>query len=105
MNIMNDNVIAQVTNWHEENAGRLSKHFEKVSLRSNVHPEQGGAVIELEANTLVASITFWNKGDVEVLVLKKGSQNPIDLDDRVLSPHESVNSLLDGYIREILLLL
>jgi len=82
----------------------LSKQFGNVSLRSNIDSEQGGVVIEIEAKTLVASITFWNKGDVEVLVLKKGSQNPIDLDDRVLSPDENVSSLLDGYIREILLL-
>ena len=99
-----NNVIAQVAKWHEENVERLSKHFDKMSLRSDIDSQQGGAVIEIEAKTLVASITFWNKGDVEVLVLKGGSQNPIDLDDRVLSPNESIGSLLDGYIREILLL-
>jgi hypothetical protein len=99
-----DNVIAQVTKWHEENVERLSKHFDKMSLRSNTDSQWGGAVIEIEAGTLVASITFWNKGDVAVLALKRGSQNPIDLDDRVLSPNESVSFLLDGYIREILLL-
>ena len=99
-----NNVVAQVAKWHEENAGRLSKHFDKMSLRCNIESQQGGAVIEIEAKTIVASITFWNKGDVEVLVLKGSSQNPIDLDDRVLSPDESVGSLLDRYIREILLL-
>ena len=99
-----DNVIAQIAKWYGENVERLSKQFDNVSLRSNIDSEQGGVVIEIEAKTLVASITFWNKGDVEVLVLKKGSQNPIDLDDRVLSPDENVSSLLDGYIREILLL-
>jgi hypothetical protein len=98
-----DSVIAQVVKWHDENVDRLSKHFEKISLRSNSDPQQGGAVIEIEAKTLVASITFWNKGDVEVLVLERSSQNPIDLDDRVLSPDENVSSLLDGYIQEILL--
>jgi len=101
---MKKNVIDQVRSWHGENAERLSKQFEQMSLHSNIDPEQGGAVIEIEAKTFVASIAFWNKGDVEVLFLKKGSQDPIDLDDRLLSSDENVSSLLDGYIREILLL-
>jgi hypothetical protein len=98
-----NNLIDQVMSWHEKNSARLSKHFEKMSLHSNNDPDQGGAVIEIEAKTFVASITFWNKGDIEVLFLKKGSENPLDLDDRLLSPDENVSSLLDGYIREILL--
>jgi hypothetical protein len=99
-----NNVNAHVAKWHEENMERLSKHFEKITLRSDIDAQQGGAVIEIEAKTLVASITFWNKGDVTVLVLKRDSQNPINLDDRVLSSCECVSSLLDGYLREILLL-
>ena len=96
-----NNVIAQVAKWHEENVERLSKHFDNMNLRSTVDSQRGGAVIEIEAKTLVASITFWNKGDVAVLVLQRGSQNPIDLDDRLLSPDENVGSLLDDYIRQI----
>ena len=98
------NVNADVAKWHEKNMEHLSKHFGKITLRSDVDAQQGGSVIEIEAKTLVASITFWNKGDVSVLVLKNDSQIPINLDDRVLSSGESVSSLLDGYLREILLL-
>ena len=99
-----NNVSAQVAKWHEENMERLSKHFEKISLRSDIDAQQGGAVIEIEAKTFVASITFWNKGEVAVLMLKRGSQSPISLDDRALSSGESISSLLDGYIRTVLLL-
>ena len=51
-----------------------------------------------------ASITFWNKGDVEVLVLDKVNKRDYPLDDRVLNPGEDVSGLLNSYSERVLAL-
>lgn len=51
-----------------------------------------------------ASITLWNKGDVEVLVLDKVNKRDYPLDDRVLNPGEDVSGLLSSYCERALAL-
>jgi hypothetical protein len=51
-----------------------------------------------------ASIAFWNKGDVQVLVLDKVNKRNYPLDDRVLNPGEDVSALLSSYSERVLAL-
>jgi hypothetical protein len=97
------NAAIQTEQWYKENADLLTKQFAKVGFRSDqTDPARGGVAIELEWSTFVASITVWNKGDISVLILKEGSQDPFALADRLLSPEENIPLLLNGYIRDIL---
>jgi hypothetical protein len=97
------NAAMQAEKWYFDNADSLKRQFEKVGFRADrVDPIRGAISIELERPTLTATITVWNKGDISVLVLKEGSQDPFTIADRVLTPDENIPLLLDTYIREIL---
>lgn len=96
------NAATQAEKWYLDNADNLKAQFEKVGFRADrVDPIRGAISIELEWPTLTATITVWNKGDIAVLVLKEGSQDPFVLADRVVSHDEDIPLLLDSYIREI----
>jgi hypothetical protein len=83
----------------------LAGHWANVEFRSNASDvARGGVHFALTGDTLLATITLWNKGDVEVQVLRKNSSDPIILHDRLLGADEHIPSLLDGYLREILAL-
>ena len=65
-------IVDQVKNWYRENVQRFGESLSKVNINSNTaDPVRGAVVIEMETRALVASITFWNKGDVCVLGLHK----------------------------------
>jgi hypothetical protein len=64
----------------------------------------GKVVIELELDGLVASIAFWNKGDLTVSALRKSDLREFSLDDRCIRSDESVPMLLDRYIQQIIAL-
>ena len=57
--------------WYNENLGRLSAMFAQVAIRSFKPGDaiEGTVVIEVESPTVVGTVIFWNKGDVEVLRL------------------------------------
>ena len=96
------NAAMQAEKWYLDNADNLKGQFKKVGFRADrVDPIRGAISIELESPTLTATITVWNKGDIAVLVLKEGSQDPFVLADRVVSADEDIPLLLDSYIREI----
>jgi hypothetical protein len=52
-----------------------------------------------------ASISFWNKGDVQALALDKVNGKEISFDDRVLTVNDNVSSLLHSYIQKLASLL
>jgi hypothetical protein len=98
-------VYLQAEEWYRKNAEMLARHFANVEFRSNAGDAPRGKVhFALTAETLLATVTLWNKGDVEVQVLKKGSPDLVILHDRRLAASEYIPSLLDGYICEILAL-
>lgn len=98
-----NNAAIQAEKWYLDNSDSLKRQFAKVGFRSDtVDPVRGGVSIELEGSTLTSTITVWNKGDISVLVLKEGSQDPSVLADRVLTPQEDIPLLLDSFIRDIL---
>ena len=92
----------QVEDWYRKNADSLLQRFAKVVVRSNQRdPLRGAVIIEIEHASLVATMTVWNKGDIEVAVLTKGAASPLYLDDRMLEAGEDIAFLLDGYTRKI----
>jgi len=95
-------IVDQVKNWYRENVQRFGESLSKVNINSNTaDPVRGAVVIEMETRALVASITFWNKGDVCVLGLHKQTKEDMIFDDRTLNPSEDIPTLLDRYFQEI----
>jgi hypothetical protein len=85
-----------------KNSERLTTRFSKAVFRKeDWDPLRGAVIIELEGPTLVGSIAVWFKGDIAVPVLKEGSDTPVWLEDRVLTPGEDVSSVLDVVLRKI----
>jgi hypothetical protein len=51
-----------------------------------------------------ASISFWNKGDVQALALDKVNGKEISFDDRVLTVDDNVSALLQSYFEKLMTL-
>ena len=64
-------------------------------------PVQGKTTIQVNGPRFGATISFWNKRDVSVYVLDKGSGENHLFDDRVLAADEDVTDLLKGYLARI----
>jgi hypothetical protein len=62
---------------------------------------RGKAAITVETHSTLASVTFWNTGDVEVLTVDKATRRESTLDDRVLTPADNIDSLLNRYFQQI----
>jgi len=95
--------VEQVLSWYNENLGRLSKMFAQVSIRSFKPGDviEGKVCMEVESPTVIGSVTFWNKGDVEVLRLglPADGHDPVAIDDRVRLHSEDIPSLLEKYFQ------
>jgi hypothetical protein len=95
----------RVRRWFEDNRAALKHHFCTIDIKQNDTDElRGSIVVELDSPELVATITLWYKGDVAVIVLRKGSSEPAVVDDRVLGPEENLEDLLTSYIERIIAL-
>lgn len=101
-----DTIVLQVADWFASNCRLLSRSFPvlKFALMQPSDEVQGKVSIQVDAPMAGASITLWNKGDVEVLVLDKVNKRDYSLDDRVLNPGEDVSSLLTTYSERVLAL-
>ncbi len=96
-------IIEQVESWYRDNAQRFADSLNRMDIFPNTSdPIRGGVVIEMETPALVASITFWNKGDVAVLGLHKESKKDFIFDDRTLKPGENIPGLLERYFQQII---
>lgn len=61
----------------------------------------GKGGIDVETQTILASLTFWNQGDVEVIAINKVTRKESILDDRKLTPADHLDSLLNLYFHQI----
>jgi hypothetical protein len=52
-----------------------------------------------ESASVIASVLFWNSGNVTVLRLELPARRDSVIDDRIFSPAEDVGLLLDSYLR------
>jgi len=96
-------VVQQVTKWFANNCERLSESFTIVRFRLMDATDlvRGKITIELSSGTAVMMITFWNKKDVQALLLDKHSKQERTLDDRILNHQDDIPSLLQKYIEEL----
>jgi len=62
---------------------------------------RGKAAITAETHSALASVTFWNTDDVEVLTVDKATRRESTLDDWVLAPVDNIDSLLNRYFLQI----
>ena len=101
-----DTIVRQVEDWFTNNCRLLSQTFPilKFSLIQPSDPVQGNVSIQLDGPNAGTSIAFWNKGDVQVLVLDKVNKRDYPLDDRVLNPVEDISGLLSSYSERVLAL-
>jgi translation elongation factor EF-1alpha len=97
--------VEQVLSWYNENLERLSRMFVQLSVRSFKPGDviEGKVCIEVESPTVVGSVTFWNKGDVEVLRLDLpvDGRDPVVVDDRVRLHSEHIPPLLEKYFQSL----
>ena len=95
--------VQQVQSWFAGNSTRLSGVFSTVDLKLlNVKDQaHGKATIQVDASSVAASVTFWNKGDVEAIILEKENKKDYSIDDRVLTPDDDVGQLLNRYFDRI----
>jgi hypothetical protein len=101
-----DTIVRQVEDWFASNCRLLSRSFPvlRFSLMQPSDEVRGKISIQVDGPVAGASMTFWNKGDVEVLVLDKVNKRDYPLDDRVLNPADDISGLLSSYCERVLAL-
>jgi hypothetical protein len=93
---------SQAKQWYEARRDALSKEFTEVAFTENDwDPVRGGVRMDLEGSSLLVSICIWYKGDIDVQVLKRGTQEPISIEDRVVEANEDIGLLLDTCMNRI----
>jgi hypothetical protein len=99
--------VENVQKWYEAHAEHLSKSWKRhrFSPHESADMVRGKATLELESPTELASVTFWNKGDVTFIRLDLPSKRkePAVVDDRMLLPGEDVIRLLESYLQQLTL--
>lgn len=100
---MIDTNVQRAERWFAENCYRLSQSFPEVRfhLMQAADEVQGKLSIQVNGPVAGASITFWNKGDVEALALDKINDKNHTLDDRVLATRDDVSLLLQSYFEKL----
>jgi hypothetical protein len=76
---MIDTNVKKVERWFAENGSRLSQSFPEVHFHLMLAADQvrGKVTIQVNGPVAGASITFWNRGEVEALALDKvNDKNP-----------------------------
>ena len=101
-----DTIVRQVEDWFANNCRLLSRSFPvlRFQLMQPSDQVQGKISIQVDGPVAGASISFWNKGDVQVLVLDKVNKRDYPLDDRILKPAEDISALLGSYWERVLAL-
>jgi hypothetical protein len=96
-------IVQTVERWYEGNLERLRHNWREFSIRSNeaADPVHGQVEIRVESDSLAASLAFWNKGDVCVLRSDLPEKRDSVIDDRLTSPSESIDLLLDSYFERL----
>lgn len=96
-------IVEHVEGWYEKHVDRLKTQWAATSIRSFKSPDpiQGKVEIRAESESVAASLTFWNSGNVTVLRLDLPSKGDSVVDDRKLSPAEDIGIVLDSYFRQL----
>ncbi len=92
-------MINEFVSWFEENRPRLwNNHIQITLTRGDVGIQRlGKANAGLESGNLLASITVWETGELETIILDKSTEEEIIVDDRKLLTVEDMRSTLEHY--------
>src|SRR5437764_3752048 len=103
---MSDTHVRQVEKWFAQGGLRLSELFPELyfTVLHGTDRVQGRVIIQADGPLAGASISFWNKGDVEALALDKVHGREMSLDDRVLTIDDDVSLLLQSYFDRLVML-
>jgi len=96
-------IVQTVERWYDANLDHLRPNWRDTSIRSYepADPVHGKVEIRAESDRILASVTFWNKGDVCVLRLDLPEKRESVLDDRMTAASEDIVLLLDSYFRQL----
>ncbi len=97
-------IVEQVEEWYATHEPRFASQCSMLRIKTLTPNDQrkGKGVIRIETPATLATITFWNKGDVEVLTVDKVAGKNSVVDDRKLNAEDSIESLLRGYFEKII---
>lgn len=95
--------VERVEKWYEAHERKLTLECSILRIRTLAPQDAvgGKVVIEVETESTIASVTFWNQGDVTALMIEKATGKESILDDRRLTVADNIESLLDGYFQQI----
>jgi hypothetical protein len=95
--------FSPLKDWYGKHLDCLNAQWAATSLRSFKSPDpiHGKVEIRAESESVAASITFWNSGNVTVLSLELPAHRNSVIDDRQLSIAEDIGLLLDSYFRQL----
>jgi|ERR1700732_603627 len=95
--------VEQVEKWYAAHEERLARKCSvlRINTLTPLDEMRGKAAITVETQTTLASVAFWNQGDVTVLTVDRETRKESILDDRKLTPVDDIESLLDHYFQQI----
>jgi len=104
---VSDSNVQQVEKWFTQGGSRLSQSFPEMHFHVFYAADQiqGKVNIQINGPLAGASISFWNKGDVQAIALDKVHRKEISFDDRILTVDDNVSSLLQLYFEKLMSLL
>jgi hypothetical protein len=96
-------IVENVVQWYETWDCNRPSLVLRSEMRS-IEPTEclGKVVIEFETENALASLAFWNKGDVTITAMRNRDNREFIFDDRQLRKEESISTLLDLYVEQIL---
>jgi hypothetical protein len=97
-------IVERAAKWYEEHVHQLSTVWARTEIRSHEPADtvRGKVLIQVSSTTTLATVTLWNKGEVEVIRLAlpvKG--DPLVVEDRQLAGAEDVALLLDSQLQQL----
>jgi hypothetical protein len=95
--------VEQVEKWYAAHEERLARHCSvlRINTLTPLDEMRGKTEIRVETQTTLASVTFWNQGDVAVLTVDRATRKESILDDRKLTAEDEIESLLNRYFQQI----
>jgi hypothetical protein len=95
--------VQQLERWYAAHEEGLAPQCSVLRMNTLVSGDEmcGKGGIDVETQTTLASVTFWNQGDVEVITVNKVTRKESILDDRKLTPADNIESLLNHYFQQI----
>ena len=95
-----NNLVEQAEQWYSSASARWAGAFStKLSLEAE--PDRRAVTFHVDTRLLSGTITLWNKGEVETVALHRLLNQHLLLDVRSLNASDDIESLLDGYVQQI----